>query len=72
MIILALGFVAFFTLGERKFMGSIQRRKGPDVVGFWGLLQALADGVKLVIKEIILPYRVSLFLFLVGPSLVFF
>ena len=72
LIIFILGTVAFFTLAERKLMGAIQRRKGPDVVGFWGLLQAIADGVKLVFKEIILPYKVSLVLFLMGPSLVFF
>lgn len=64
--------IAFYTLAERKFMGALQRRKGPDVVGFLGLLQAIADGVKLVLKEIILPYKISMVLFLIGPSLVFF
>jgi len=56
--------VAFFTLAERKLMAAIQRRKGPDVVGFWGFLQPLADGLKLLFKEIIFPYRSLKFLFL--------
>ena len=43
--------VAFFTVAERKIMGSVQRRKGPNVVGFFGFFQALADGLKLFLKE---------------------
>lgn len=39
--------VAYFTIAERKIMGSIQRRRGPNVIGFMGLLQPLADGLKL-------------------------
>ena len=45
--------VAYLTLAERKIMGSMQQRKGPNVVGFLGLLQPLADGLKLLIKETI-------------------
>ena len=43
--------VAYFTIAERKIMGSIQRRRGPNVIGFLGLLQPLADGLKLFAKE---------------------
>merc|ERR1712127_517988 len=46
--------VAYFTLAERKIMGSIQRRRGPNVIGYLGLLQPLADGLKLFVKETIL------------------
>jgi NADH:ubiquinone oxidoreductase subunit H len=70
-VVFLLVTVAFFTLGERKLMAAIQRRKGPDVVGFWGLLQPAADGAKLIFKELIFPLRASLFLFLFGPIFVF-
>jgi NADH:ubiquinone oxidoreductase subunit H len=43
--------VAFFTLFERKLLASMQRRRGPNVVGFFGLLQAIADGVKYYLKK---------------------
>jgi NADH-quinone oxidoreductase subunit H len=55
MIIFVLISVAYFTLVERKFMASIQRRRGPNVIGYLGLLQPLADGLKLFVKETIVP-----------------
>ena len=64
--------VAFFTLAERKAMASIQRRVGPSVVGIWGILQPFADGLKLVIKEIIIPNKANSFLFIWAPGLTLF
>jgi len=63
--------VAYFTIAERKIMGSIQRRKGPNVIGFVGLLQPLADGLKLFVKETILPSNSSVIIFLFAPILTF-
>merc|ERR1712127_601523 len=63
--------VAYFTLAERKIMGSIQRRRGPNVIGYLGLLQPLADGLKLFVKETILPSNSNLFLFILAPLLTF-
>lgn len=63
--------VAYFTIAERKFMGSIQRRRGPNVIGFVGLLQPLADGLKLFVKETILPSNSNVYVFLLAPILTF-
>jgi NADH:ubiquinone oxidoreductase subunit H len=66
-IILVLVAVAYFTLGERKIMAAIQRRRGPNIVGVFGLLQPLADGLKLLCKEMIVPTKASSTVFLVAP-----
>ena len=59
--------VAFFTVAERKIMGAIQRRRGPNVIGFAGLLQAIADGLKLLVKETILPSNSNIAIFTSSP-----
>ena len=64
--------IAYLTLAERKIMASIQRRKGPNVVGVFGLLQPLADGLKLFVKETILPSSSNVFIFVLSPIITFF
>lgn len=63
--------IAYLTLVERKVIGSMQRRLGPNVVGFWGLLQPLADGLKLLLKETILPSHANRIIFIIAPLVTF-
>ena len=59
--------VAFVTVAERKTMASMQRRLGPNITGYYGLLQAFADALKLLLKEYISPTQANIFLFFLGP-----
>ena len=71
LITILLVFVAYYTYAERKVIAAMQIRKGPNVVGPYGLLQPLADGVKLFLKEIIIPTNSNTFLFLLAPIITF-
>ena len=68
-IILLIG-IAYITIAERKVMGSMQRRVGPNITGFFGILQPLADGLKLVIKETIIPQQSNKIYYLIGPMII--
>lgn len=63
--------VAFFTLYERQLLAALQRRQGPNIVGFYGLFQPIADGLKLLLKESILPTRANLLIFILSPVFTF-
>jgi NADH:ubiquinone oxidoreductase subunit H len=66
-VVPALLSVAFVTVAERKTMASMQRRLGPNIVGYYGLLQAFADALKLLLKEYIAPTQANIILFFLGP-----
>ena len=63
--------IAFFTLYERHILAALQRRQGPNIVGFYGLLQPIADGLKLFVKESIRPKSANSFIFLLSPVFTF-
>ena len=63
--------VAFFTVYERKILAAMQRRRGPNVVGIYGLLQAIADAVKLISKETLIPGVSNMYVFLISPIFTF-
>jgi len=63
--------VAFYTMAERKVMGAIQRRKGPNVNGPQGVAQPIEDGLKLLSKETIVPTNADKFLFFIAPAISF-
>lgn len=63
--------VAYFTIAERKIIGTIQRRKGPNILGFLGLLQPITDGLKLFSKETTIPNNSTISIFLLAPILTF-
>ena len=61
--------VAYLTIVERKVLGAMQLRKGPNVVGFWGLMQCFADALKMFMKEQIIPTGANRVLFVIAPML---
>lgn len=71
LLIFVLLGVAYFTLFERQVLAALQRRKGPNTVGILGLLQPIADGVKLLLKESIIPKSADIQIFLFAPVFAF-
>ncbi len=71
-IIFLLISIAITTLLERKVLSSIQRRRGPNITGIFGLLQPIADGLKLLLKEVILPSSSNIVIFILAPIFTFF
>lgn len=59
--------MAFFTVFERKLLAAMQRRRGPNVVGIFGSLQAFADAFKLLAKETVIPVSSNFIIFVIAP-----
>ncbi len=70
-IVPLLGAVAWLTYAERKVIAAIHLRRGPNVVGPFGLLQPIADGLKLLTKEPVVPLRASAGVFVLAPVVIF-
>jgi NADH-quinone oxidoreductase subunit H len=71
MILPLLLAIAFFTVLERQLMAAIQRRQGPNIIGFYGIFQAITDGLKLLVKESILPKSANILIFIFSPVFTF-
>jgi len=71
LIVVLLLSVAYMTYAERKVLGAMQRRQGPMTVGPFGLLQPIADGIKLFSKETIVPTGANKGVFLLAPMMLF-
>ena len=71
MIVPLLVAIAYFTVVERHILAALQRRQGPNIVGFYGILQPLADGLKLLLKESILPKSSNTLIFIFSPIFTF-
>ena len=69
-IICLLIIIAYYTVTERRIMASIQRRQGPNRVGVFGLLQAFADALKLLTKELLIPFKANKIIFVFSPLLI--